>query len=528
MAAVQVWCSLDPLELERIIVRRVAERPHGGLLDPLLIVVPTRRLALHLKALLAREVGAALGVHVFTHRGLAARCLQCALEVPPVVLPRALLEKLVESLAAGESGEDAEHLRRFGGARAALVSGLEELREALVKPEDLRGKDLARRGAGPLLARVYERYARALDALGREGATDRAGAIEAALPHVEGFLRRKGIRRAVHHGAYELTGAHLELLDRIARAAETETLVPAEPGLAASRYAQPFLEALRARGAKIDVVSPAEGSRRREWVEAIRGLYGPPGRSAEARRPDGIELEVHNVQGPEAELELAALRALAIHDREGVPLEEIAIVARSLEPYVPFIEPAFEKLGVPFSTSAAVPIARDPVVSAFLALVEVLARDFPRGRVIDLLARPCVRFPLETEGGRFADLRDADRWDRWSREARIVSGLESWRELERWVDRPPDIDDVEEASDEEELRRTREAAKRSAGRLIAVLGVLEGERKAWDGARTFAEHAAFLRSLARKYLAPSPAAEGAAGLAREVERVLRVVERAGA
>lgn len=524
----KVSCSLDPLELERTIVRRVAERPHGGLLDPLLILVPTRRLAIHLKALLAREVGAALGVHVFTHRGLAARCLECALEVPPAVLPRALLEKLVEALAAGEPGEEAEGVRRFGGARAALASSFEELREALVKPEDLRGEDLARRVASPILARLYERYARALDALGSEGATDRAGAIEAALPRVEGFLRRKGIRRAIHHGAYELTGVHLELLDRIARTAETEVLVPVEPGLPASRYAQPFLEALRARGASFEVLTPAGGSRRREWVEAVRGLYGGPGRAAEARRPDGIELEVHDVQGPEAELELAALRALALYDREGVPLEEIAIVARSLEPYVPFIEPTFEKLRLPFSTSASVPLARDPEVSAFLALVEVLARDFPRGRVIDLLARPSIRFPLGTEDGRLADLRDADRWDRWSREARIVGGLESWRELGRWADRPPDIDDIEEASDDEEVRRSREAAKRSVGELLAALGALEGERKAWEGARTFAEHAAFLRGLARRCLAPSAAGEGVAGLAPEVDRVLRAVERADA
>ena len=63
------------------------------------------------------------------------------------------------------------------------------------------------------------------------------------------------------------------------------------------------------------------------------------------------------------------------------------MVARTLEPYAPYIERCSEA-GAPFTSSASEPLARDPAASAFLALIGVLARDYERRPVIDLVRRP--------------------------------------------------------------------------------------------------------------------------------------------
>ena len=129
-------------------------------------------------------------------------------------------------------------------------------------------------------------------------------------------------------------------------------------------------------------------------------------------------------QGTQAELRAAVLRALALHGREGIPWNEIAIVARSLEPYAPFLQHTFESLGVPFATSASLPLGRAPGVRTFLGLLRVYSRDFERGAVIAILRHGGLR--LEGEPPTPVDI---DRWDRWSRQCRIVRGLSQWREL---------------------------------------------------------------------------------------------------
>jgi hypothetical protein len=94
-ADITVIHSIDVLALEEILLERIGRRPRGGLLDPVLVIVPTRELAAHLKRRIAGEYGAALGVHIATHRQLAIRAIEGALEVPPREVPRAALASLV-------------------------------------------------------------------------------------------------------------------------------------------------------------------------------------------------------------------------------------------------------------------------------------------------------------------------------------------------------------------------------------------------------------------------------------------------
>ena len=75
----RVLYSIDVPRLEEILLERIANRPRGGLLDPVLVLVPTLRLASYLKRLIATRLKAVLGVYILTHRGLALRAIAHAL-----------------------------------------------------------------------------------------------------------------------------------------------------------------------------------------------------------------------------------------------------------------------------------------------------------------------------------------------------------------------------------------------------------------------------------------------------------------
>ena len=59
----------DPFVLERELLDRVASAQADDPLAPVLIVVPTRRLAEHVQRKVAEDAGARLAVHVLTYHG---------------------------------------------------------------------------------------------------------------------------------------------------------------------------------------------------------------------------------------------------------------------------------------------------------------------------------------------------------------------------------------------------------------------------------------------------------------------------
>ena len=61
----------------------------------------------------------------------------------------------------------------------------------------------------------------------------------------------KGIRQVFHHGAYELIGVHLDLLESVAGATSTEFLLPTEIEGPAFGYAARFVTLLKTRGASV-------------------------------------------------------------------------------------------------------------------------------------------------------------------------------------------------------------------------------------------------------------------------------------
>jgi ATP-dependent helicase/nuclease subunit B len=480
----------DPLRLERELVEGVRGFRTGaaGAFDPILVLAASRRQVERARRTLAAELGALLAVEVLTHQALAYRLIESDPEAPRLALaPRSLLDVLVEGALAANPGSS---LARYAADHPTAVRGigsiLRELREAGVTPADLRvpGDDTPRAAElGELLA-AYERAVGDLET--GAGFTDRAGLARRA---VAAAARRAPYRAVFQIGAYELVGMNLDLARALPTREATVFLVPADPQAPAWRHALAFTR--RHLGVEPEALDDGAGGAR-EFVRAARIFRGRGDRPAEASVD--ARLSLAHAQGPEAELNFAARRALKLV-AGGVPPDEIGIVARTLEPYAALAETVFARHRLPVESSATLPLSRHPKARAFLLLLNALAGGFERQAVVDLLRSPYLRRP-EGEGWR------PDAWDRWSRKHRIVEGAGEWSEdLPAAIrgEEPPEWirDDPDELRRFEERRRENAA---SAEVLAGAVRVWADARRRWDGCRSGAEHAARLRELAGRWI----------------------------
>jgi ATP-dependent helicase/DNAse subunit B len=110
---------------------------------------------------------------------------------------------------------------------------------------------------------------------------------------------------------------------------------------------------------------------------------------------------------------------------DGVPLNETALLARSLDPYRAFVEETAREFGLPLQMVGGAPLAESPVVSALLTLL-ALPLDSQGWRPRSLLA--AWRSPYFDWAALGLTANHAATLDAVARLGRVVSGLEQWRE----------------------------------------------------------------------------------------------------
>lgn len=499
----KVFAHPDPVTLESELLRGIADAQMDDALAGVLVVVPTARLARHVVRRIARERGAAAGIEVLHHRGLLRKALTETTGACPAPLPETLHAALVRRILEGLPAHPWTQLaRERPGAIRAVLSALTDLREAGISAKRLRGV-AGKEPAGRDVAELYGEYEIALDRAAREGFADEAGLVATALPRIAEWIAR--FRAVFHHGAYDLTGVHLELVRAIDRVRPVRFLLAAHDSAPAYETAAAFRR--RHLSSREDAAEQPKGVAPRQ-----RGLFDDPepavaavdpgrlgsGRLAamfredarEPALPDGF-LDVRHAQGARAEVTLAVRAALAAVAAGTAP-DEIAIVARSLGPYAADLEAVLDSEPLPASTTATAPLRRDPAVHDLLVLLRVVADDFPRRPTCEILASPRLRWdrllpgtaPLET------DLAES-----FTVEASIAGGFDEWTEdLPAWAEHAA-LAAEREAASEGRVRfaKWRAGASRGIARAVAALrSSIDPERAAG-----WAEHADAVERLAR-------------------------------
>ncbi len=338
----------SPSILEAELLDRVAAAKTGNPLAPVLIVVPSRRLAEHVERRLVERFGAVLGVHVLHHRALAERVVEAAGAKNRRVLDEALLDTLFSDVldrAAG--GPLRDFVRDHPGAAFALRETLTDLREAGIEPS---AAVATLSGLEAETAILYARWSTALNELAERGdAVDDAGLAHAAAASAATFAA--GFSAVFHHGAYDLIGVRVELLRSLDRGRELTFLLPADPVEGSGTFG---LERARAIAASHEPVRHLE----REHAPA--------------------PVDFLNAQGARAELQTAAYEALAAV-ASGTPPHEVAILVRSFGPYAPALDALLYAGGPKWHTSYTRPLRSDPQAASALRAIAAGAGRGPSG-----------------------------------------------------------------------------------------------------------------------------------------------------
>lgn len=328
-----------PRQCERLLLADLEPWVARGLApEPVLLLVPSRSLALHLEArLVERFERPVVGVRATTLWGLALSLVERA--GAPAPLGPDLLGLLARRHARAEAGLATElepledgHGAALGAVRDLLDAGLEPehvpaIHDALESPPPgAMPHEVARALA---VVRVAGAAARDLDALG--GGHRSVVLRRAAEAAREGCL--PPCRALFVFGFADATGLAADLLVELLRRIAPATVLLDEPPdpLAPERsdagvaFSERFRERLEL-AADVERAAPGEAT--------------PP------------HLAFAPALGGEAEVREVARRLRALLD-SGTPPERIGVVARALGRYASHVRVQFARLGVPFSGLAA-------------------------------------------------------------------------------------------------------------------------------------------------------------------------------
>ena len=330
----------DPVVLEQELLRRIAGTQEENPAAPVLVLVPSASLADHARRRLAQTRTGCLGVEVLYYHAFVLQTLEryssTRLATASPRLLRGALDRVLQTLPANL-------WTRFTasrpGAKSPLLESLQDLREAGAKPEQVR-LALESTDQSPDLGEVYGRYVAFLDDHAGSGLVDEAGLVQAALEFAG--QAASTYEAILHHGAYELTGVHLQLLQKLDENTAVPFLLPAEPGAPAFSYAENF--ALR-------FLQPEDPQIQRLAETGHQpGLLGPRlsflyKEDAKPLPPTEGTTFAHS-QGPAAEVTYAVRLALSRLEK-GDSAGEIALVTRHLAPYTAALEQALARRGLP-------------------------------------------------------------------------------------------------------------------------------------------------------------------------------------
>ena len=180
----------------------------------------------------------------------------------------------------------------------------------------------------------------------------------------------------------------------------------------------------------------------------------------------------------------AAVRAIVDAARDGTPLERIAVVFASAEPYGRLVHEHLAAAGIPRNGLALRPLAASVVGRALLDALALGDHGFRRSDVLGLLARLS---PPSAANGHGAPAE----WERLSRRAGVVAGREDWdRLLRRLADGLDErADDAEAAANAAETE-----AEAAPGQVVDDAGDHTPERYR-ERSQRLRRHAASARAL---------------------------------
>jgi ATP-dependent helicase/nuclease subunit B len=427
-------------------IRRVlAEEPFA----PAIVLVPNAIQAANFRQRLG-AAGGALGVEVHTFHTLYAELLIRAGQPIPLLSDPVrirLLRAIVNDLSERGALTHYAALRAKPGFITLLRNAIEELKRARVFPDDFSASV---KGLGSRLEEIALVYSAYQDWLQKQNWADNEGRGWLAAIALESNADLGADARLLAVSGFdEFNPTQLAVLSLLANRAK-ETLItltgdiqnPTRPAHHRfHRAQQAIISSLGIQAEEMDSSSMLSADIANieatlfESIPANPSLRGAKGVSDEAipstmggllrreERPPRNNIEFIEAQTRALEVRSALRWIKARVIRDGMKLNEVAILARDLEPYRAFLAEVAEEFGIPLRIVGGQPLIENPAVAALLTLLSLPVDDWKRRPVLDSWRSPYFDF------GEFGiDSNSAATLDEISRTGRVVQGMSQWRE----------------------------------------------------------------------------------------------------
>ena len=493
-------------DLENAFVDEILRHKKADLLCPLLVLTPSDLLRRRLKILLSRERRLSLlNVQLLTFYQLSLR-LHAESNGAPLELRSDLFleEALRQIIRTRQPGaEPFAGIEDRAGGCAALWQTLRDLRDGLVDP------------------------AVALEALGEghfsQRASERTSQLLVLLQTFQQFCRQQKItdpsdsdplRHRTSSGVELLETIWPDFLLRFLRSdADSDRFflrrrAPLSDHAVFSASARPSRVMKRGASPSVSMSamfrdttpSPRPEPETQIALPADARLFDDNKERKYSDFPKHWHCRIVDTFGIHDEVATAAKEILRLVDDGEMQFHEIAVVARSLEAYGPIVKDIFHKHRIPLAGTLEESLVQFPLSKAVILLLNLPAKNFLRGQVIDLLSSPYFQFN-NIAGDRSSPRPDL--WDLATRELAICKGAAEWRRLRRYNHHDLTLRQIS-ADDEPRVIRILARELTSLANIVETLVADLGQispQASWQ------EYVAAWKTLLKKYLGIAPAAE---------------------
>ncbi|MFQ5340291.1 MAG: PD-(D/E)XK nuclease family protein [Anaerolineae bacterium] len=473
-------------------IERVQQVRRDDPLARIWVVLPDAAEARAVRRRLAQR-GGAIGVQTGTFHTLYAELLtlagQSKARLDEPVLHR-LLRNIVDELHADGKLDYYASLRDKPGFLRALRTMIQDLKRARATSQNFLD---AVEGRGPRLEELAAIYLGYQKWFYESPWADAEGQGWLAAMRLEDFPDLcASWRLLVVDGFDQFNPTQLEVLRRLATQAQETliTLTGAEPArMAHRRFARARAAVESALGVEAEPLPDARVRLAPPLAHLEASLFeaAPP-----APEPSDGALALLETPSRTEEVR-AALRWLKTrYAHYGIPLHEMAILARSLEPYRPFLEETAAEFGLPLMPIQGDWLDENPAVAALLDLLALPLRNWPRRLVVE-----AWRSPYFDWSNQQITRQDADLLDAAARHGQVIAGLSQWREaLDRLatVDADPSDRDDAAGEDSDEAAVLEAPTGPAAAALRAKLDVFVTRLTPLPRG-TFRDHTAWLETL---------------------------------
>jgi len=399
---------------------------------PVLVIVPNSIQAGGFRKRLSAS-GGALGVEVHTfHRLYAELLIRAGQPIPLLTDPVRirLLHSIVDDLCERGAMTHFAALRDKPGFIALLRNSIEELKRARIFPDDFSASV---KGLGARLEEIALVYTAYQDWLQKQNWADNEGrGWLAAIALESNSTLFADTRYLAVSGFDEFNPTQLAVLSLLAKRAKV-TLITLTGDIENSQRAahHRFHRAQQAITSSLNIQPEAMESTsmlsagianvEANLFQRSNDFSRLPQEATEVATT--IEFIEAQTRAIEARAALRWVKARVV--RNGLKLSDVAILARDLEPYRPFLEETAAEFGIPLRIVGGQPLNENPAVAALLNLLSLPVNDFPRCAVLDAWRSPYFDF---SEQGIDAREASAATLDEISRVGRVSQGLAQWRE----------------------------------------------------------------------------------------------------